>query len=169
MILKLSKKKDIVKKINNTAQKAISLIIANTAGIKVNDINRLRASCRKIEEINIYITRNSLIIRAIKDTVFEKMQNMVKGQCIIGFSYKSPDITAKIFNNFSKTLDNNFLIKGVLVENRLFKGKDIQLLITLPKYDGALIHFIYILKYISVGRLASILANVYQLLKKTQS
>lgn len=166
MVFNLYKKQNIVTEINKTANKAISLIVVDTSGIKVNELNKLRQACRKTEEIHLFSTRNSLMIRGLKNTEFCKMQNMLQGQCMIGFSFKTPDITAKVFNDFSKNIDNPRFIKGVCVENKIITGKQLDILITLPNYEGAVIKFLFLLKYISVGILANLLYQVLLIKQK---
>lgn len=153
MLLKLYNKKQIVKQINETATKAISLIIADTSGISVNEITKLRESCRKTEDIHLYSTRNSLLIRGIKNTYFGNIINIIKGQCIIAFSFKNPYLTTKVFNEFSKEINKTNFIKGVFLENKIFNIKDIDILISLPDREGAFRQLIFVFKYISIVKL----------------
>ncbi|VFP87808.1 50S ribosomal protein L10 [Buchnera aphidicola (Cinara piceae)] len=158
MALNRNKKKDIIKKINTIAIKALSVITANPSKIEVNKINILRKKAKKIH-VKIYIIRNTLLKKSLKKTHFSKLIKILKGPNLIAFSLQHPGSASRLFIKFNKK-NINFKIKNAIYENKILDLKEINDLATLPTYIESILKFTLLLKEISLGKLLRLLHHI---------
>lgn len=155
MILSLNKKKHIVCNIRKIATKAISVIVANLAGIGVNEITQLRDDVRKAGAY-MYVVRNTLLRRIVEGTEFVCLKDILIGQNIIVFSFNIPSEIIRIFIKFSKK-NETFKIKGAVFEGKFFDTSQVSFLSHLPTYQESLMNLILAIKMSSVGNLLRML------------
>lgn len=155
MILSLNKKKHIVCDIRKIATKAISVIVANLAGIGVNEVTQLREDVRKTGS-HMYVVRNTLLRRIVEGTEFLCLKDILVGQNIVVFSFKIPSEVIRIFIRFSKR-NETFKIKGAVFEGKFFDTSQINFLSYLPTYQESLKNLILVIKMSSVGNLLRVL------------
>ncbi|MDX9873838.1 MAG: 50S ribosomal protein L10 [Spongiibacteraceae bacterium] len=136
MALGLEDKKAIVADVNETAAKALSLVVADSRGCTVSEMTELRKLAR---EANVYlrVVRNTLASRAVSGTEFECAQDAFKGPTLLGFSMEDPGAAARIFKEFAKT-HSKFEVKALAVGGQLLGAEQLDRLATLPTREQAL-------------------------------
>ena len=72
--LRLEDKKAIVADVNETAQSALSLVVADARGVNVTKITELRKQAREAN-VELRVIKNTLAKRAFQGTEFELFQN----------------------------------------------------------------------------------------------
>ncbi|VFP78006.1 50S ribosomal protein L10 [Buchnera aphidicola (Cinara cuneomaculata)] len=155
MALNRNKKINIIKKIYDIAQTSLSIITADPSGIAVNKITQLRKNAIK-SYVKIYLVKNTLLKKSLKNTNFNKIINVLNGPTLIAFSFKHPGSASRIFIQFNKK-NKKFQIKHAVYENQLLKEKEIINLALLPTHAEAVTKFIFLLKEISLGKLIRLL------------
>ncbi|MXP50800.1 50S ribosomal protein L10 [Pantoea sp. SoEX] len=164
MPLNLKDKKAIVTKIYQIAQKSISAVVADFRGVAVNKITELRAKGRK-SGVYIYVIRNTLLHRIVKDTQFECLKNTFNGPTLIAYSIEHPGIAARLLKEFEK--DNiTFRIKAAAFENKFIDANNIDLLASLPTCEEAIINLMLTMKEAAAGKIVRVLNAISDIKKK---
>lgn len=161
MALNFQNKKEIIAEINCTAKKALSIVIANPQGIKVNDITQLRKLARK-SSVKLGVFRNTLLNLGIKNTPFECLKKILIGPTLIAYSLKHPGSAARLLKNFYKSQNSNFHLKilGAAFEGKIISGSQINTLANIPTFNEALNRFMILIKEISIGKLLRTLISI---------
>ena len=163
MALNLEDKKAIVAGVNEAASKALSAVAADSCGIPVAQMTKLRKDCRA-NNVYLHVVRNTLLARAVEGTEFECMKDSFKGPTIIGFSMEHPGAAARIFKEFAKT-NQTFAVKSLAFEGKFYEGKDIDVLATLPTYEEGIAKLLATMKEAAAGKLVRTLAALGDKLK----
>lgn len=156
MALNIEDKKAIVASVNEVAKKAISAVVADSCGIQVAAMTKLRKEARA-NNVYLHVVRNTLLARAVEGTEFECMKDSFKGPTLIGLSLEHPGAAARLFKEFAKT-NPNFEVKALAFEGTLYDGKDIDVLATLPTYEEGIAKLLATMKEAAAGKLVRTLA-----------
>lgn len=163
MALNIEDKKAIVASVSEAAGKAVSAVVADTRGIGVVQMTKLRKQCRD-NNVYLHIVRNTLLSRAVEGTEFECMREAFKGPSILALSMEHPGAAARIFKEFAKTNDK-FVVKGLAFEGKYYDGADIDVLATLPTYEEGVAQLLATMKEAAAGKLARTLNALADKLK----
>jgi large subunit ribosomal protein L10 len=136
MPLSLDDKRAIVATVNELANRAQSAIVAEYRGMTCTEITRLRAQARGA---NVYlrVVRNTLARRAVKDTNFECLQEILVGPVVLAFSIDDPSAAARVISEFAK-INEKLIVKGVSLGGQLLSASDIHTVAKLPTYTEAI-------------------------------
>ncbi|MBT8145706.1 MAG: 50S ribosomal protein L10 [Gammaproteobacteria bacterium] len=135
MAIGLEDKRQIVSEVNEAANSALSAVLADYRGVTVGDMTELRKTAR---ENNVYlrVVRNTLLKKAVEDTDFECIGEVLVGPTILAFSQEDPGAAARVLKDFAKENDE-FEIKALSIGGKLLDAGDIDVLAKLPTYDQA--------------------------------
>lgn len=156
MALNIEDKKAIVAEVAEVAKKAVSAVTADSCGIPVASLTKLRKEARE-NNVYLHVVRNTLLTRALEGTEFECIKDSCKGPTIIGLSLEHPGAAARIFKSFAKSC-NNFKVKALAFEGKAYDSTDIDVLATLPTYDEAIAQLMATMKEAAAGKLVRTLA-----------
>jgi len=134
--LNLEGKKAIVAEVNETAAKALSLVIADARGVDVTAMNALRAKARA-ENVQLRVIRNTLAKRAFSETDYACVEEVLVGPSLFGFSMEDPGAAARLFKDFAK-VNQKFEVKALSVSGQLLPSAQIDMLANLPTLHQAL-------------------------------
>jgi large subunit ribosomal protein L10 len=136
MPLSLDDKRAIVATVNKLASRAQSAVVAEYRGMTCTEMTQLRTQARGA---NVYlrVVRNTLARRAVKDTHFECLQDILVGPVVLAFSTEEPSAAARVISDFTKTNDK-LIVKGVSLGGQLLSASDIQTVAKLPSYTEAI-------------------------------
>lgn len=155
MIVSLKKKGKVIYKIQEMAARAISVVVATFSGVGVNEITTLRKEMRDVGT-HICVVRNTLLRRVIDKTEFLCLKEILVGQNIVAFFDKNPIEAIRIFIKFSKK-NENFKIKGAVLEGKFLDASQVSFLSNLPTHKESLMNLILVMKMSSVGNLIRVL------------
>lgn len=135
MAIRLEDKKQIVSEVNEAANSALSAVLADYRGVAVGDMTELRKTAR---ENNVYhrVVRNTLLKRAVEDTDFECIKEVLVGPTILAFSQEDPGAAARVLKDFAKGNDE-FEIKALSIGGKLLDASEIDFLANMPTYEQA--------------------------------
>lgn len=136
MAIRLEDKKAIVADVNETATNALSLVIADSRGVTVGNMDALRKQARE-SGVRLQVIRNTLARRAVEGTEFECVSDALKGPSLFGFSMEDPGAAARLFKDFAKE-NEDFEVKALAVGGKLLEANQIDALAKLPTRDEAL-------------------------------
>ncbi len=135
MALNLEEKKAIVADVNETASKALSLVVADARGVNVADITALRKQAREAN-VDLRVVKNSLAKRAFEGTEYECVESVLVGPSLFGFSMEDPGAAARLFKDFAKN-NTAFEVKALSVGGQLYPSEQLDVLAKLPTLDEA--------------------------------
>ena len=136
MPIGLKEKRAIVAEVNETAQAALSAVMADYRGVTVDAMTQLRKSARE-SGVQVRVIRNTLAKRAFEGTELECMNEALTGPCIVAFAMEDPGASARLFKDFAKEQEA-FEIKALSVGGKLLPAEQIDALAKLPTRDEAL-------------------------------
>ena len=136
MALALEDKRKIVAEVNETANNALSLVIADARGVNVTEMTSLRKLARE-NNVELRVVRNTLAKRAFGETEFDCVNETLVGPSIFGFSMEDPGAAARLFKDFAKA-NEDFEVKALSVGGKLLDAGQIDALAKLPTRDQAL-------------------------------
>ena len=131
----LEDKKQIVSEVNQAANSALSVVLADYHGVDVADMTALRKTARE-NKVYLRVVRNTLLKMAVAETEFECIQEVLVGPTILAFSQEDPGAAARVLKDFSKE-NKEFEIKALSVGGKLMEANQIDVLAKLPTLDQA--------------------------------
>lgn len=135
MAIRLEDKKQIVSEVNQAANSALSAVLADYHGVTVSDMTELRKIARA-NKVYLRVVRNTLLKRAVADTEFDCIKEVLVGPTILAFSLEDPGAAARVLKDFAKD-HPKFEIKALSIGGKLLDASDIDVLAKLPTYDQA--------------------------------
>ena len=135
MAIRLEDKQQIVSEVNQAATSALSAVLADYRGVTVEDMTALRKTARE-NKVYLRVVRNTLLKRAVADTEFECIQEVLVGPTILALSEEDPGAAARVLKDFAKENDD-FEIKALSVGGQLMDANQIDVLAKLPTLDQA--------------------------------
>ncbi|MCU0652178.1 MAG: 50S ribosomal protein L10 [Candidatus Omnitrophica bacterium] len=121
------------KQIKTTLKDSGNFFIIKYSGLSSPDITSLRQSL-KTSRANLFVVKNSVARRALKDSGLEAMVKAVEGPCGMIFVKDMPVEASKILCTFSKDHEN-LKLEGGFLEDRILEKKDIEAMAKLPSKD----------------------------------
>lgn len=143
MTLKLEDKKHIVAEVTKVASDAGFAIVANYRGLTVSQMTELRAKARNAGHY-LRVVRNTLARRAVQDTSFACLQEVLSGPVIIMFSAGDPGEAARLMRDFTK--DHKLLeVKALSFGEKVLAANELEAVANLPTRDQALVMLLSVL------------------------
>jgi large subunit ribosomal protein L10 len=131
--LKLEDKKRIAQDLKERFDKSKVIIVTDYKGLNVTSINALRRKLREAD-VEYKVVKNSLLIRAAKDTDVAQLNEYFKGPSAIAISYDDPVAPAKVLTEFAK--DSKALeIKAGVMGDQMLDMSAIKALSDLPSRE----------------------------------
>ena len=136
MPMRIDDKKLAVKELNEIANKAISAVAADYHGTSVSELTKLREEARN-SSVHLKVIRNTLAKKALTDTKFSCLDELLVGPTILAFSLDDPASAAKLANNFHK-INRNFKVKGLTMGDSLLELSKLKDIANLPTKEEAI-------------------------------
>ena len=134
--MRIDDKKLVVKELNEIANKAISAVAADYHGTSVSELTKLREEARN-SSVHLKVIRNTLAKKALTDTKFSCLDELLVGPTILAFSLDDPASAAKLANNFHK-INRNFKVKGLTMGDSLLELSKLKDIANLPTKEEAI-------------------------------
>ena len=141
--MRLEEKQKITEDLHERFSKSEVVVVTDYKGLDVSSMNDLRRKLREAD-IEFQVVKNTLLVRAAKDTDVALIQDYFKGPSAVALSYSDPVAPAKILMQFAK--DNQKLeIKGGVLKNKVLDPDAIKALALLPSREVLLGQFLSVL------------------------
>jgi len=131
--VKIDEKKRIVEKLHEKFSKSEVVILTDYKGLDVDSINDLRKKLRE-SQIQYQVVKNSLLIRASKDTDVELIKDNFKGPSAIALSFEDPVSPAKVLTKFADE-NEKLEIKVGVMNGKVLDISAIKALSALPSRE----------------------------------
>jgi large subunit ribosomal protein L10 len=135
-IVKLDEKKKIVEELHERLTKSKVVIVTDYKGLNVETMTELRRKLRE-EQIDYQVVKNTLLIRAAKETGVALIQDQLKGPSAIALSFDDPVAPAKVLMEFAKK-NEKLEIKAGVMEDQVLDLASIKALAALPSREALL-------------------------------
>jgi large subunit ribosomal protein L10 len=144
MALNLDQKKEVVAELANVAASAHSLVVAEYAGLTVEQLTELR---KKARQANVFlkVAKNTLVSRAVAGTEFECVKDALTGPMIYAFSKEDPGAAGRLIKDFSKA-NERLKAKIVAIGGNMYPGTHVDVLASLPTREQALAMLLGVMK-----------------------
>ena len=136
MALRLAQKQELVAEVTNVADKALSVVVAEYAGLPVAKVTDLRTQAHKAG-VHLQVVRNTLAKRALKGTSFECVLPALKGPVMLAFSLKEVSASARLLKDFAKE-NEKLIVTALSIGSELLDRKQLDRVAKLPTKDEAL-------------------------------
>jgi len=131
--VKIDEKKRIVEELHEKFSKSEVVILTDYKGLDVDSINDLRKKLRE-SQIQYQVVKNSLLIRASKDTDVELIKDNFKGPSAIALSFEDPVSPAKVLTKFADE-NEKLEIKVGVMNGKVLDISAIKALSALPSRE----------------------------------
>ncbi len=123
----------IVTELSETFKNNSSLFVTEFSGLKVIDVDGLRAKLRK-NSSKLVVVKNSLAVKAFKQVNLESLSDLTSGQTGLVLGGDDPSSISKILVDFGKSF-SGFQIKGGLFNGEAVTINQIKELSKLPPHN----------------------------------
>jgi large subunit ribosomal protein L10 len=134
--VKLDEKKKTVEELHERLSKSKVVIVTDYKGLNVETMTELRRKLREAQ-IDYRVVKNTLLIRAAKETSVALILDQLKGPSAIALSFDDPVAPAKVLMEFAKK-NEKLEIKAGVMEDRVLDLASIKALAALPSREALL-------------------------------
>ena len=152
-------KEKIVNEIRDKLHDSHFVILSAFTGLNVEKMTRLRNSLREAD-CSYHVVKNTLINKAVKDTSLGALEKFFIGPSAVIFSKGEPSRPCKIIKEFKKE-NEQFEIKGGMLEGRVLSKKEIEGIADLPSREVLIAKMLFLLRS-PHQRLVNVLMGVPQ-------
>jgi large subunit ribosomal protein L10 len=133
--LNLNDKKAIVAELSEVASSSLSAVAADYRGITVSVMNALRKNARK-SGVKVGVYRNTLARRALQDTEFACLSEVLTGPILLFFAQNDPGAAARVLRDFE--FADKLTVRGLAISGQLLPASQLKAIASLPTRDEAL-------------------------------
>jgi len=134
--LSFNEKEAIVAEVAEIANSALSVVVAEYAGLESNDMNTLRDKARE-GGVDLRVVKNTLARRALEGTEYACLQETLVGPLVMAFSQEDPGAAARVVKDFAKENDK-LAVKALSIGGQLLEASELDRLAKLPTKDQAI-------------------------------
>ena len=113
-----------------------SLFITECGKLTNKELEDLRKRLRK-SSAKYLVVKNTMCSRAFAQIGLEKMRPLIKDRCGVGYDFKDPVATSKVFVDFNKE-NEKFSISGACIDGNVVDLKTVKELAAIPSREALL-------------------------------
>lgn len=144
MVLKLEDKKAIVDEVSKVASTSISAVAADYRGLTVAEMTDLRAKARKTG-VYLKVVRNTLAKRALENTEFNCLKDVLNGPVFLAFSKDDPGAAARLIRDAAENLEM-LKVRAIAIGGALLEANALEAIAKLPTYTQAIAMLMAVMK-----------------------
>ncbi len=127
-------KPEIVASLKKRLERASVAILTEPRGLTVGQVTRLRSKIRELSG-EYKVAKNTLALRAVKDTPFEQLAPLFEGPTALVFGYGDPVAVVKEVVDYAGQNAEKLSVKGLVLDGQLFGRDEAAQLAKLPGRD----------------------------------
>ena len=165
--MRLEEKQNVVQELADKLDRAAVVIATDYKGLNVADISALR---RKLREAGCeyQVAKNTLLIRASKDTDSALLEDVFKGPSAIAINFDDPVAPAKVLVEFAKGNDKLEIKAGAMAGKRM-ELDDIRALSALPSREALLGQVLSVMNGVPTSFVRVLNGNISNLMNVLQA
>ena len=129
MGLSMEEKQAVVREVAAQVAAAQAIVLAEYRGLEVGSMTELRRKARR-SGVYLRVLKNTLARRAVKDTPFAQLADVMVGPLVYGIS-SDPVAPAKVMNEFARG-NEKFVIRAGAMPNAVISAKEVAALASMP-------------------------------------
>tara|TARA_B100001113_G_scaffold15155_1_gene11564 strand:+ start:346 stop:864 length:519 start_codon:yes stop_codon:yes gene_type:complete len=133
---RLDNKKVLVEDLNKIAQEAFSVIAVDYRGTNVPELTNLRKEA-KHQSVQLKVIKNTLAKRALENTKFDSLKDILTGPTLLAFSMDDLQSAAKLIKDFASK-EESFEVKGLSIGEGFLEPNELKVLASLPTKEEAI-------------------------------
>ena len=133
---RLDTKKVLVEDLNKIAQEAFSVIAVDYRGTNVPSLTQLRKEA-KSQAVQLKVIKNTLAKRALENTKFDSLNEILTGPTLLAFSMNDFQSAAKLVKDFAAK-EESFEVKGLSIGEGFLEPNELKALASLPSKEEAI-------------------------------
>ena len=133
---RLDTKKVLVEDLNKIAQEAFSVIAVDYRGTNVPSLTQLRKEA-KSQSVQLKVIKNTLAKRALENTKFDSLNEILTGPTLLAFSMNDFQSAAKLVKDFAAK-EESFEVKGLSIGEGFLEPSELKALASLPSKEEAI-------------------------------
>ncbi|MCL2088994.1 MAG: 50S ribosomal protein L10 [Oscillospiraceae bacterium] len=137
----LQKKRALVDELRNKLENAAAGVIVDYKGINVENDTVMRKELREAG-VDYFVLKNTLLRRAIAETNFAGLEDVLKGTTSIAICNDDPVLAAKIIAKYTTEYKDIIKIKAGFVDGRVIDIKEVGELANLPPREVLIAMFL---------------------------
>ena len=161
---RLDAKKVLVEDLNKIAQEAFSVIAVDYRGTNVPGLTQLRKEA-KSHAVQLKVIKNTLAKRALENTKFDSLNEILTGPTLLAFSMNDFQSAAKLVKDFAAK-EESFEVKGLSIGEGFLEPNELKALASLPSKEEAISMFLGLIQA-PLNKLAGTLNEVPSKLVRT--
>jgi len=134
--LSFNEKEAIVAEVAEVANSALSVVVAEYAGLESVDMDDLHAKARE-GGVYLRVIKNTLARRALEGTEYACLQDTLVGPLVMAFSQEDPGSAARVVKDFAKENDK-LAVKALSIGGQLLEASELDRLAKLPTKEQAI-------------------------------
>ena len=131
MAITKQKKEDIVAKIREALEHAVSVVFVHFKGLSVADTAAMRKSLRN-EGVGYYVAKKTLIERALKEKGYAGTLPEMQGEIALAWSTEDPTLAARGIFEHGKKHKDALAIRGGVFEGKFLDAGAMTTIATIP-------------------------------------
>jgi large subunit ribosomal protein L10 len=156
-----AEKAQVIEQIQQRAQAAGIALVTDFRGLKVSELEELRAKLRE-NNIDFQVVKNTLARIAFQDSPHAVLTSEFKDCCGVAFGYDDPVVAAKLLSDFAKK-NKKFELRLASYEGQLLSEEAVTELSRLPGREELLAKLLSTMNAVPtnfVGLFANLLRNL---------
>ena len=133
---RLDNKKVLVEDLNKIAQEAFSVIAVDYRGTNVPELTNLRKEAKN-QSVQLKVIKNTLAKRALENTKFDSLNDILTGPTLLAFSMDDFQSAAKLIKDFASN-EESFEVKGLSIGEGFLEPNELKALASLPSKEEAI-------------------------------
>jgi len=133
-------KQVIIDEIKEKLDKSCSAVVIDYLGITVDEANAMRKKLREAE-VDYKVYKNTMMIRAIEGTQFDKLKDVLAGPSAIAFSYDDSTAPARVLNGVMKEY-KKMEFKAGYIDGTFYDLEGLKQIASVPAREELLAKFL---------------------------
>jgi len=134
--LTFEQKKLVVAEVSEVASKALSAVGAEYRGLTVDQMTAMRVKARE-SGVYLKVVKNTLAKRALAESEFACMSDVLTGPLVLAFSMDDPGAAARLMRDFAKDFAK-LDVKAIALGGNLLEASALERVASLPTKDEAI-------------------------------
>jgi large subunit ribosomal protein L10 len=136
MPLNFAQKEAVVAEVSEVAKSAYSALGAEYRGLTVAEMTELRAKAREAG-VYVRVVKNTLARRALAETDFACMSDVLTGPLVLAFGRNDPGSVARVAKDFAKE-HSHFQVRMIALSGQLLEATELDKVAKMPTYEEAI-------------------------------
>jgi len=132
--VRLQEKEQVVSELRERLGRASVTLLAAPRGLSVAQVTKLRQKVRQLSG-EYKIAKNTLAIRAVGDTEFAALKDLLEGPTALVFGYGDPVAIVKEMVQYSAENSQHLEIRGAVLDGQLYGREQVAELAKLESKD----------------------------------